>query len=75
LENNTMTRLFGKSFELIVLNSAGELRTVRFPSEDELISFLKATSETEAPIAFHHADGSIIDRHTMNQIHRRFFGE
>jgi len=64
-----------KSFELVVLNSAGELRTVRFSSEEELISFLKVTYATEAPISFNHADGSAVDRETMDQIHSRFFGE
>src|SRR5689334_15067883 len=62
-------------FALVVLNSAGEHRDVRASSEDELVAFLKTTWRTLAPISFRYADGSPIDRETMDRLHKRFFAE
>jgi hypothetical protein len=73
---NTKSALFRRApFDLVVLNAAGEQRTVRFPSEHELVAFMKATRETLAPIAFTYSDGSPLDRKTINRLHNSFFGE
>ena len=60
-------------FEVLFLKPPGKCVRRCFKSEDELVDYLKRTKETEAPISFRYADGTIVDRATLDHIHRRFF--
>jgi hypothetical protein len=64
-----------RGYEIIVIDANGKTESVRFPSETHLVEFLKATRATRAPVSFARADGSKLNRATMERIHKRFFAE
>jgi hypothetical protein len=64
-----------EGFEVSFLELAGKPYKRRFKSEDELVDYLKMTRTSEAPVSFKHEDGTVVDRATLERIHRRFFGE
>ncbi len=57
----------------VLLLGAPKKRTLEFPTEEQLVAYLKATRHTEAPLAIQYADGSLVKADVLNRIHARLF--
>ena len=72
---NRRTKQLPQGFEVVFLKVEGKRFRRHFKSEAELVEHLKNTKTTEAPVSFKYSDGSIIDKATLDRLHRRLFGE
>jgi hypothetical protein len=62
-----------KPLEIVVMDSRGARRTLRFSSKPAAVAFLKKTHATKAVVSFTYADGSPLKQQTMDRIFQQVF--
>lgn len=64
-----------KPFKVVLLTEGGRKRTKTFSSDDDAVTYLKATRLSEAPLSFRYSDGDTVETARVEGILKRVLSE